>query len=112
MHKPDAIQEKALSTWHSDDMPDHLQRLHATLGITGEAGEYAELLKKDTFKPGHVSTGQERLDELGDLLYYVAILAHMDGATIEQVAQMNGRKLEGGHGWEPDNVNCELVRKT
>ena len=101
----DSIQRAALATWHSAEFPEYLQRLHATLGLAGESGEYAELVKKDAFKPGHVSDRQTRLDELGDVLYYVAILAHLDDATIADVARMNADKLRGGHGWQPDNFN-------
>lgn len=101
----DKFQERALSTWHSARFSLELQRDHAILGLVGEAGELAEMHKKDVFKPGHESTREQRLDELGDVLYYVAVLAWLDGATIEDVSRMNAEKLIGGHGWQPDNYN-------
>ena len=101
----DVIQQRALSTWHSNGFPAHLQRDHAILGLVGEAGELADLHKKDVFKPGHESSKQERIDELGDVLYYVAILAHLDGITLDAVSRYNAAKLADGHGWKPDHTN-------
>ena len=85
---PDIIQQRALKTWHTSETPQARQRDNAILGLVGEAGELAELHKKDVFKPNHESDIADRLDELGDVLYYVAILAH----------------LADGHGWQPDYV--------
>lgn len=101
----DDIQRRALATWHSAEFPDHLQRTHAALGLVGEAGEYAELVKKDLFKPGHASSRAARLSELGDVLYYLAVLASIDGCTIDELSRMNAEKLADGHGWQPDNYN-------
>ena len=101
---PDIIQRRALKTWHTTTTPWYRQRDHATLGLVGEAGEVAEILKKDRFKPNHESTFDDRMDELGDVLYYVAILAHLDGWTLEEVSRLNADKLADGHGWQPDYV--------
>lgn len=101
---PDDIQKRALSTWHKA-LPKNWQRDHAILGLVGEAGELANLHKKDVFKPDHKSKSLERLHELGDVLYYVAILAHLDGWTLEDVSQRNAIKLRDGHGWQPDHMN-------
>ena len=101
---PDTIQERALKTWHKA-LPENWQRAHAILGLVGEAGELANLHKKDVFKPDHESTVRQRIDELGDVLYYVAILAHLDGQTLESVSYLNAKKLQDGHGWKPDHIN-------
>ena len=99
---PDKIQKRVLHTWHTKQTPENRQRDHAILGLVGEAGELAELHKKDVFKPGHESTREQRLDELGDVFYYLCILAHLDDCTIEELSQMNTEKLKDGHGWTPD----------
>jgi len=98
---PDKYQERALRTWHKD-LDESLQRIHAVLGLVGEAGEVANLIKKNYYKPGHHSTRTERLDELGDVFYYLCILAHLDGYTIDELSEMNAAKLADGHGWVPD----------
>ena len=102
---PDKFQRRALRTWHSARFSPAYQRDHAILGLVGEAGELADMHKKDVFKPGHASTKEQRLDELGDVLYYVCILAHLDGATLEDVSSANADKLRDGHGWKPDHTN-------
>jgi len=65
------------------------------LGLVGEAGELADLHKKRTFKPRyeHRVTKSDYIDELGDVLFYVAILAHQLGLTLEELSQLNFAKL-------------------
>ena len=101
----DKFQQRALRTWHSARFSSNLQRDHAILGLVGEAGELADLHKKDVFKPGHESTREQRLDELGDAFYYLCILAYLDDCTIEELSWLNAQKLSDGHGWQPDNYN-------
>lgn len=105
---PDKFQSSCLETWHSVHFFKPWQRLHAVLGLVGEAGELSEILKKDTFKPGHESTREQRLNELGDVFYYLCILAHLDDCTIDELSQMNYEKLKGGHGWEPDYITPDI----
>jgi NTP pyrophosphatase (non-canonical NTP hydrolase) len=105
MTTPDDIQRRALETWHDAVMfPEALQLDHAVLGLVGEAGEIANLHKKHLFKPGHQATRHERLLELGDALYYLAILAHLDGITLDELSRLNYEKLSknGNHGWRPN----------
>lgn len=77
--------------------PDPLT--YAILGIGGEAGEVIELYKKAMrlFTPEEVlvvmDTRDSLLDELGDVLWYVARVADLLGADLETVAQMNMKKL-------------------
>jgi len=67
------------------------------LGITGEAGEVSDLIKK-------YHSGVKELDienmklELGDVLWYVAEACDALDITIEDVANMNIDKLKSRHG--------------
>ena len=74
----------------------------ATLGLTGEAGEVAEKVKKHLRgDPAH--NPMERPDilvrnkqigyELGDVLFYITWLAKYHGMTLEEVKLMNMEKL-------------------
>lgn len=72
--------------------PVALRRLNWSLGIAGEAGEIAELLKKHTFHD-HALDEEELAKELGDLLWYVSQLASDLGYTLEEIARMNLEKL-------------------
>lgn len=103
-YAPDAYQRQALATWGSRSDSPREQQLHALLGLVGEAGELADLLKKHFFKPGREATREQVLDELADVAYYVAILAHLWGFTFDDMFAHLAGKLAGGHGWvKPSN---------
>ncbi len=64
----------------------------AALGLAGEAGEFANLVKKLTAH-GH-SIGPEALaDELGDVLWYIAEAAAASGLDLGDIARQNVEKL-------------------
>jgi NTP pyrophosphatase (non-canonical NTP hydrolase) len=62
------------------------------LGIAGEAGEVADLIKK-YIGHGHALSIDDLEKELGDVLWYVADLASQVGLTLEEVAAANIEKL-------------------
>lgn len=62
------------------------------LGLNGEAGECADIVKKHFFQ-GH-SLNREHLEkELGDVAWYLAVTAHVIGYSLEDVLLMNVEKL-------------------
>ena len=63
------------------------------LGIAGEAGEVADLVKKASFH-GHCIEKEEIAKELGDVLWYLSNLARLAGVDLEDVAVMNIEKLK------------------
>jgi len=75
--------------------PDEYRILYPTLGLAGEAGEVADKVKK-VYRDGEPSMfyKEELAKELGDVLWYVSILARDLGYSLEYVAQMNIDKLE------------------
>jgi NTP pyrophosphatase (non-canonical NTP hydrolase) len=77
---------EGLAQSHNDD------RASYALGLCGEAGEVADMLKKHW---GHgVKLDSVALaKELGDVLFYVAALAAQHGFTLDEVARLNERKL-------------------
>jgi len=64
----------------------------AALGLAGEAGEFANLVKKLTAH-GHEIPIASLSDELGDILWYVAEAATACGLSLGSVAQDNVGKL-------------------
>jgi len=64
------------------------------IGLTGEAGEVADLVKKQIFH------------QLGDVLWYVAALCTEFGFTLEEVMQHNIEKLKARFpdGYSPDRT--------
>lgn len=104
-HEPDRMQERARKTWRSVDQGTDL--LHATLGLAAESGELLDLVKKVMFKPDCAKERRDYLDELGDVLYYIARCSDLVGITFEELSLMNRDKLRGGkHGW-PENEDEE-----
>lgn len=101
---PDAYQRQALATWGSATDSPREQRLHALLGLVGEAGEVADLIKKQLYKPGVVAANAAVIDELADVAYYLAVLASLYGVTFDGLFAHLAGKLAGGHGWlNPSN---------
>ncbi|MBQ7668089.1 MAG: nucleoside triphosphate pyrophosphohydrolase family protein [Clostridia bacterium] len=67
------------------------------LGITGEAGEVSDLIKK--YHAGVKELDMESLKlELGDVLWYVAEACDALNISIDEVANMNIEKLRKRHG--------------
>ena len=71
---------------------------NAALGLAGEAGEVADLVKKMRF---HSEKQMLRTDdlksELGDVIYYWMRLVSMAGFTFDEVLTANRAKLESRH---------------
>ncbi len=70
------------------------------LGLSGEAGEVSEKYKKIIRDKGGVinqADKDEIIKELGDVLWYVAILARYLGVNFEEIASRNIDKLSSRH---------------
>lgn len=71
--------------------------LWATLALTGEAGETAEVVKKIARDDNGIISENRRtelLHELGDVLWAVTAIANCLDASLTEVMQMNVAKLE------------------
>ena len=64
----------------------------SALGLAGEAGEFANLVKKMTAH-GHPFDPESLKDELGDVLWYLAEAATAAGLNLEDIASYNIDKL-------------------
>lgn len=63
------------------------------LGIAGEAGEVADLIKKAVFH-NHDISKEDVTKELGDVLWYISQIARLAGIELENVAITNIDKLK------------------
>lgn len=76
--------------------PRELNLVYPTLGLTGEAGEVAEKIKKIIRdEEGRISNEKKKelVKEMGDVLWYLAQLATELGVSLDEVATINIRKL-------------------
>jgi NTP pyrophosphatase (non-canonical NTP hydrolase) len=91
--KPDTIQRRVLQTWYEESNDLYYDLMPSILGLVGEAGELADLHKKHVFKPGCSIERERYIDELGDVLFYLAVIAHQLGLTLDELSRQNHRKL-------------------
>jgi NTP pyrophosphatase (non-canonical NTP hydrolase) len=90
----DDYQRAALRTARDKDAPDEF--MHLVLGLVGEAGEIAEKVKKLVRDKNSDLAQLDRDDmagELGDVLWYTAVLASFLGLSLNDVARKNVHKL-------------------
>ena len=90
----DEYQRAAMCTARDKNAPDEF--MHLVLGLVGEAGEIAEKVKK-LVRDKNSDLAQLDCDdmaaELGDVLWYTAVLANFLGLSLDDVAQRNVDKL-------------------
>jgi len=87
----DEYQKLALRTAGHRDSQDKVLT-YTALGLAGESGEVAEIIKK-TFFHGHPLDRESLHKELGDVLWYLAVMADGLGFSLDQIAQTNIAKL-------------------
>lgn len=74
------------------DYDDPKATLVYALGLTGESGEVADIVKK-WHGQGHTLDRDKIVKELGDILWYIACMADTMGWTLSEVAEANVQKL-------------------
>lgn len=66
--------------------------LNGALGLAGESGEVVDLVKKHLFH-GHPLDKSHLAKELGDVAWYLAVMAYDLGFDLETILQLNVMKL-------------------
>ena len=87
-------QEKALET---AIYPKEFKIIYPSLGLSGEAGECADKVKKVIRDCSAEFTDEKKSEiakEIGDVLWYCANLANDIGYTLDTIAEMNYAKLK------------------
>jgi len=85
------------------DLDVSSQLVNCALGLTGEAGEVADYLKKHLFQ-GHEWDVDTVVSELGDILWYIAQMADAIGWRLSDIAARNVEKLRKRY---PDGFSVE-----
>ena len=83
-------QQKAMRTASEKSKIDLLE--NGVMGLCGEAGECIDVVKKYLYQ-GHKLDKLKLKDELGDVLWYVAITCQALGITLDDVMEHNVKKL-------------------
>lgn len=72
--------------------PEQIMLVWNALGLAGEAGEVADIIKKAVFHQ-HGLDRDERIKELGDVLWYIAALCSNLDVPLASVMERNIAKL-------------------
>lgn len=82
--------------------PDQVMLSWWAVGLTGEAGEVADLIKKGVYHQQGIDKPKLK-KELGDVLWYVSAMCSQLGFTLEEVMQTNVDKLKARfpEGYDP-----------
>ncbi|MDD2287227.1 MAG: nucleoside triphosphate pyrophosphohydrolase family protein [Bacteroidales bacterium] len=87
-------QKAALRTANTEAMKDPYEKItNGILGLTGESGEVADHIKKFKYQ-GHELDRDYLAKELGDICWYIALLADGIGFDLGTIMQMNVDKLK------------------
>lgn len=77
--------------------------INASLGLSGEVGELNDMIKKGIFH-GHSLNTEHLKKEIGDVMWYLALMCDAFGFDMAEIAQMNINKLKARYplGFDPD----------
>lgn len=101
---PNEYQRAAMRT--APDYSEKNRLLNGVLGMSGESGECADMVKKHLFQ-GHELDKEHLAKELGDVAWYLAVTAQAIGYDLETVLQMNVDKLRKRY---PEGFSAERSR--
>lgn len=79
------------------------RRTILALGLAGESGEFVDIIKKEVGH-GHPADVSKIAIELGDILWYIAVMADAYGLSLSEVATINIGKLKARY---PDGFSTE-----
>jgi NTP pyrophosphatase (non-canonical NTP hydrolase) len=96
-------QAAALRTAQTDKFLASDLLLNSSLGLCGESGEVADIVKKFRFQ-GHDLDFEHIAKELGDIAWYLAVGADAIGYDLETILQMNVDKLKARY---PDGFSTD-----
>lgn len=96
-----------------DDGADVQRLLTAALGLSAEAGEFTEIVKKIVFqgKPYNEDNIDHMKTELGDCMWYIAQAMMALGTSFDEITMMNVNKLVSRYPGGEFNVTRSENRK-
>ena len=79
------------------------KQMNAVLGLNGESGEVADIYKKATFQ-GHSLDKKHVAEEIGDVMWYCALMASGLGTDLNEIMENNINKLKARY---PEGFSAE-----
>ena len=105
--KPKEYIKNALRTESTKSKGRKKRIQHALMGLTTETGEFTDNFKKHIFYSQKLDE-VNMIEEIGDLMWYLAILCDELGISFEEVWDKNIRKLKARF---PDKYSHKKVAK-
>lgn len=72
--------------------PEQSLLIHSALGVTAEAGEFSDLIRKAIFYDRPLDK-DHAVKELGDICWYIALACNTLGVSFEEIMETNINKL-------------------
>lgn len=76
---------------------------NACLGLSGEVGEFNDMIKKWVFHGKELDV-EHLKKECGDILWYIAMMCHSFNWNMEEIMEMNIEKLKSRYPYGFDTV--------
>ena len=78
--------------------------LNGCLGLSGEVGEFTDMMKKWIFHENPLDADHAQ-KEIGDVMWYIAMICHSFGWDLDAIMQQNINKLKARY---PEGFDVEL----
>lgn len=81
--------------------------MHSVYGLCGEVGEYADAVKKHQVY-GRPFDAENAIEEIGDVMWFVALAADCLGVDLNEIAERNIKKLAKRYPDRYSDLHAEL----
>ena len=82
---------------HPERATEHWRTLHGAIGLSTEAGELLDQMKKVVYY-GRKLDKQNLREEIGDVMWHVALLCGANGFDLGEILAANKAKLQARYG--------------
>lgn len=105
---------KDITPAHSRVTPEMTRLLHGVIGVATESGELLDAVKKHVYY-GKPLDKVNLMEEVGDCMWYLALILREIDYSFEEVADINIKKLRARYGekfseYDAQNRNLEIER--
>jgi NTP pyrophosphatase (non-canonical NTP hydrolase) len=95
-----------IKKFNRDITDEEVMILWNVIGVSGEAGELTDMIKKGIFH-GHGLDKEKIIKEAGDVLWYISALLKVLGVSLSEAMETNIEKLKARY---PDGFDYERTK--